>query len=375
MIQHSIIEELSTTDGPENDRLLLASIVQASSDLLYIYDYTKGKITYCNASVERVLGYTPEQIHTMEFGLYSLVHPSDGEAAEIYKRVDALGEDKVLDRNYRLRHADGGFRWLHCRNVVMDRAVDGSALRLLGVAHDITNDMRNQALLRKSEERLAASFDSAPFAGCLLAVNTGHLLEVNDAFEVVTGYLRTEAVGRTNKELGLWSSQHDQQKLQKAIAGGAFSGLELRIRTKNGAERIISSSAQEISDDGYNTLVKLFYDITESKRSEEQLLQAIQETMQDASWLSYKVVEKLKQLKIEEPNSAHINDLTHREQQVLALVANGMTNEAIGKELDIKDQTVRNYISNIYEKLNVHSRAEAVVWARERGMQYLKSSD
>lgn len=56
------------------------------------------------------------------------------------------------------------------------------------------------------------------------------------------------------------------------------------------------------------------------------------------------------------------------EQQVLARIASGMTNDEISQDLNIKPQTVRNYISTIYEKINVHSRAQAVVWARERGL-------
>lgn len=45
-----------------------------------------------------------------------------------------------------------------------------------------------------------------------------------------------------------------------------------------------------------------------------------------------------------------------------------MTNDAIGRELGLVTQTVRNYISAVYGKLGVHSRAEAIVWARERGI-------
>lgn len=45
-----------------------------------------------------------------------------------------------------------------------------------------------------------------------------------------------------------------------------------------------------------------------------------------------------------------------------------MNNEQIAAELGIVTQTVRNYISALYDKLGVNSRAEAIVWARERGI-------
>lgn len=44
------------------------------------------------------------------------------------------------------------------------------------------------------------------------------------------------------------------------------------------------------------------------------------------------------------------------------------SNNAIAHELGLATQPVRNYISNLYDKLGVHTRAEAVVWARERGI-------
>jgi DNA-binding NarL/FixJ family response regulator len=55
--------------------------------------------------------------------------------------------------------------------------------------------------------------------------------------------------------------------------------------------------------------------------------------------------------------------LTDREMEVLKLVAQGMNNRDIGKELFISENTVKNHIRNILEKLHLHSRMEAVVYA------------
>ena len=53
---------------------------------------------------------------------------------------------------------------------------------------------------------------------------------------------------------------------------------------------------------------------------------------------------------------------------MLELIASGQNNETIAADLGVATQTVRNYISTIYSKLEVSSRAEAIVWARERGI-------
>jgi two-component system NarL family response regulator len=55
--------------------------------------------------------------------------------------------------------------------------------------------------------------------------------------------------------------------------------------------------------------------------------------------------------------------LTDREMEVLTLVARGMNNRDIAKELFISENTVKNHIRNILEKLHLHSRMEAVVYA------------
>jgi two-component system NarL family response regulator len=55
--------------------------------------------------------------------------------------------------------------------------------------------------------------------------------------------------------------------------------------------------------------------------------------------------------------------LTARELEVLKLVARGMNNRDIGQELFISENTVKNHVRNILEKLHLHSRMEAVVYA------------
>ncbi len=60
-------------------------------------------------------------------------------------------------------------------------------------------------------------------------------------------------------------------------------------------------------------------------------------------------------------------ELTDREREVLALLAQGQNNAAIGRELTISVKTVRNHVSNIFSKLQVVDRAQAIIRAREAG--------
>ncbi len=57
------------------------------------------------------------------------------------------------------------------------------------------------------------------------------------------------------------------------------------------------------------------------------------------------------------------------EVQILKLLAQGWDNVRIANELHLAEQTVRNRVSRIYAKIGASSRAEAIVWARERGLE------
>jgi DNA-binding NarL/FixJ family response regulator len=60
--------------------------------------------------------------------------------------------------------------------------------------------------------------------------------------------------------------------------------------------------------------------------------------------------------------------LSPREQQVLSLVAEGLSNKQIGARLFISENTVRNHLRNILDKLHLHTRVEAVAFAVRQGL-------
>ena len=61
-------------------------------------------------------------------------------------------------------------------------------------------------------------------------------------------------------------------------------------------------------------------------------------------------------------------ELTPRESEILELVAQGLTNGAIAEKLVLSPKTIRNHVSNIFSKLQVATRSEAIIKAREAGL-------
>jgi two-component system nitrate/nitrite response regulator NarL len=71
-----------------------------------------------------------------------------------------------------------------------------------------------------------------------------------------------------------------------------------------------------------------------------------------------------------EPEEAKpINSLTPRETEILGLLAEGLSNKLIARQLGISDGTVKLHVKAILRKLNVHSRVEAAVIAVEHGFR------
>lgn len=70
--------------------------------------------------------------------------------------------------------------------------------------------------------------------------------------------------------------------------------------------------------------------------------------------------------KLNEQSGNVQNILTHREVEVLKLVAEGNANKLIGEKLFISEKTVKNHLHNVYEKLEVKDRVQAITKAREK---------
>lgn len=106
--------------------------------------------------------------------------------------------------------------------------------------------------------------------------------------------------------------------------------------------------------------------------SPQDLVRAIREVHRGESSLHPKVAQQLiKKLRrpAEEPER---EELTARERKVLALIARGLSNREIARELSISEPTVRTHVSNILRKLGLKSRTQAALYALKEGLASLE---
>ena len=100
------------------------------------------------------------------------------------------------------------------------------------------------------------------------------------------------------------------------------------------------------------------------KSSPNKILDAIIQVTEGGAALTPMVAKQVMEfLKPPKANQDNSNHLTLREREILQLITQGITNEHIAEKLFISIQTVRNHIKSIYEKLQVHSRAQVVAKA------------
>lgn len=106
----------------------------------------------------------------------------------------------------------------------------------------------------------------------------------------------------------------------------------------------------------------------------DTLIQAIHTAVRGGVWFSQSVVNKLAKLTTDQPvHQFEEVDLTLRERQILSMIAKGWENTRLAAELNLAEQTICNYVSRIYAKIGVSSRAEAIVWTVEHGLAKLSS--
>ncbi|MFW9078839.1 helix-turn-helix transcriptional regulator [Pseudomonas sp. P2757] len=229
-----------------------------------------------------------------------------------------------------------------------------------------------EVALRQSEERFAKAFRLTPVPILICSTDEQRVIDVNQAFLDTLAYSGDEVLGKTVSELEFVDDVAARTRLFAALVkSGRVDRVDLRVRKKDAdlLECAVSAETMVIQDTPCYLLALM--DITERKRTELELVAAIEEVMKDASWFSRTLIEKLANVKkVNSPQlpSVSFTELTARERDVLGLICEGLADKEIAARLKLAPNTVRNHVATVYSKLDVHSRSEAIVWARERGL-------
>jgi PAS domain S-box-containing protein len=232
---------------------------------------------------------------------------------------------------------------------------------------DLEARKRAEDSLRQSEERFSKAFRLAPVPMVVCRLPGFEAVEANEAFASSFGQGAASASEEDNAS-AIGAELREILRVELA-AGESVRNREVVLRGAEGAKLdcLLSAEPVEIGEERYALCV--VEDVTERKRSESELIAAIELVMQDASWFGRSVIERLAQLR--HPGAAAptgLAELTRREIEVLGLICEGRSDAEIAAALGLSRNTVRNHVATLYAKIGVNRRSAAVVWGRERGV-------
>jgi PAS domain S-box-containing protein len=324
-------------------RLLDQRIVQANSGFLALTGF----------DLEQLVGKT---LYALDL-LWALADPT-----RVKQQIEA--GNVVSQTEAELLVEDGSRRLVLFAGQPIDVTEDDALLLTFA---DLEPRRQAEHALAASEHHLSAVFEMAPVAMMITHSTDQRITNVNAAFRELTGYSDDEAIGRTADGLQLWDSAKHREAAEREVKlNGGFRGWDGRLL--HGGSELVECliSAETISVHGTPCLLWLYQDITERRRTERELVDAIDAVMQDASWLSRSIIDKLATLR--RPGSYVSMDLSAREREILALICEDIDDSGIADRLNLSRNTVRNHVARIYAKIGVNRRSSAVIWGRERGM-------
>ncbi len=260
-------------------------IAATSPDVIFILDMNDDRLAYCNQRISEVLGWTVDEFKSWHLRDHqNFIHPEDHVAFSnwIEAATNASG-DEVFEAQYRIRHADGGWRWMRVRVAAFQRDAAGGVIQLIGTATDTTEQMAMQEALQRQTSILQLILSSmtegvivCDAEGELLLVNPSaeHILKLNEPLTRLSQVreVHTHEYGIASR-LRVWH----QHPLSRALDGQTVSNYELSLydRTRGLSVTLNHSSAPLRDADG-NVIgaVDVFRDVTDSHRAIQELQRA-----------------------------------------------------------------------------------------------------
>jgi PAS domain S-box-containing protein len=239
------------------------AIFDAAEDSIFVHDVDTGAIVDVNPKACETFGYTRDEFRSLDVGTLGT-----GEAP--YTQQDAMGliarayAGEELRVEWHGRSKDGTLRW---HEVFVRRVTIGGKERVLALARDITGRRTAEAALRASEEQYHAMFN-ASIDGLALWDADGEIVDTNPALWRMYGYRDGEVDALPP---GSFTGPCYHRDFLRAVAAGESIHSEVTDVRKDGAPLELEVHAIPMHYQGKPHVLTIARDITEKKRSAEEL--------------------------------------------------------------------------------------------------------
>ena len=220
-------------------------------------------------------GYSEQPTET--FDMVQVMHRSDRAAVTRAYRAHLDGETEIYESEWRLRTADGRWRWIRSRGKVTERDLRGTPTRMAGVYMDITQGREAEQLLAQAEAEMTAVYLGTQDG--ILVIDAGwRVRRINGAAKTILEdlYERDVEEGDDIREFPSLSPENAvRSDIERIMAGQSFT-VEREMRYRGGL-RHFEISYSPIRQPGGTILgaALAFRDISERKRMEAARLQAM----------------------------------------------------------------------------------------------------
>lgn len=245
----------------------LEQLFKSVNVAIFTMDVRQNKMLLASPAHETIFGRRSEEFLRNPRLWYDLALPEDKPILDAGYPV--LRSGRALQHQFRIRHTDGGIRWVEARiNPTLD--VQGTLIRIDGVVTDITEQKSAEEALRQSEERYRLLLGSAEFPVVVSALSDGRVLFANE--NAVAFFRIPEAGAEGRRAPDYWADPYARGRFIGILLDrGKVSSFEAELKTSDGETRWVLLSASLIAFKGENASFTVFSDITARKRAELDL--------------------------------------------------------------------------------------------------------
>ncbi len=220
-------------------------------------------------AADHLTGFSPEQDIELDQWRSEHIHPDDIKAVEQRAWDHIEGKTERFESEHRVRTASGQWRWVRSRGQIVERDNVGKPIRMAGTIHSLERQRAEE-----HQRRVAASVINSMAEAVSVTDLEFRFVSVNPAFSRIVGYSQAEVQGKDASILNC--DQHSaamyRQMRDMIRRDGRWRG-ELWQRRKGGDEFLcwMEVTAVTSKDGEHSHYVQVMSDITERKRSEQEL--------------------------------------------------------------------------------------------------------
>ncbi len=253
-------------------------IIEATRAGTWKWNIRTGYVIF-NERWAEIVGYRLAELSPISIETWTdLTHPEDLKKAQQLLQQHFSGESENFEADYRMRHKDGHWVWVHSRGKVTHWEADGSPMWMFGTHMDVTERVEASRKLQSSQAKYQRLVDNVGEKFIIYSHRgiDGEVTFVSDGVSNVFGLQREDIIGKRWMDLANWLPQ-DLEKAKDYIAlrlkGKAdFLQYEMRFIHPSGDEHTLRVSSHPVRD-AQGKLISIdgiAEDITEQKRSQER---------------------------------------------------------------------------------------------------------